>query len=301
MHDVSASLRGMAPQRAAATVRSDEATGMAEEHEVVRTAAAGPAGAPDGGAAEQTHPGQRPPITPDITFDNGLDGGSTSDNNIGAGPDSIVVMRNSRFKVMSKTGDTLFGPVNNNSIFAGQNEVQQVALSGYTTDGTAYRLGYDGDASVPITRGQNDTQAGIQAAIMGGNEQQQIALTGFTGDASYTLGYDGAQSAPLVHGVNHTAAAIQAALNGTSEVQTVSLGSASSYRLTYAGQTTVPIVKGSNDTPAGIQNALQGGNEVQQVTFANFDATRDDLDHWHGSQRRHGADTPEDRWTQVMC
>ena len=59
-----------------------------------------------------------------VSFDNGLNGGSTSDNNIAAGPDQVVSMRNSQFKVMSKTGETLFGPVNNNSIFSGTNEVQ---------------------------------------------------------------------------------------------------------------------------------------------------------------------------------
>ena len=57
-------------------------------------------------------------------------------------------MRNSQFKVMTKTGETLLGPVNNNSIFAGTNEVQQVALTGYTTDGASYRLNYGGAESV---------------------------------------------------------------------------------------------------------------------------------------------------------
>ncbi len=33
-----------------------------------------------------------------------------------------------------------------------------------------------------------------------------------------------------------------------------------------------PIVKGANDTPQGIQNALMGGNEVQTITFTNFNA-----------------------------
>ncbi len=274
VHDVSDSLRGLAPQPATKVVglsEEERAEGVAEGNEAEHAAAAVVPGTPDLGAAEQTAFGARPAIAPAITFDNGLNGGSTSDNNIGAGPDSIVVMRNSQFKVMSKTGDTLFGPVNNNSIFAGTNEVQQVALTGYTTDGTSYRLGYDGDSSVPITRGQNNTAAGIQAAIMGGNEQQQIALTGFTGTSSYALGYDGAQSGPLVRGTNHTAAGILAALNGTSEVQTVAPG-AGDFLLTFNGQTTAPIVRGANDTGAGIANALQGGNEVQQVVFSNFNA-----------------------------
>jgi hypothetical protein len=275
VHDVSDSLRGLARQPATKVIglsEAERAEAVAEGNEVERAGAAPRAGmAADDGGVEQTAFGPRPAIAPAITFDNGLNGGSTSDNNIGAGPDSIVVMRNSQFRVMSKTGTTLLGPLNNNSIFAGTNELQQVALSGYTTDGASYRLGYDGDTSVPITRGQNNTAAGIQAAIMGGNEQQQIALTGFTGTSSYTLGYDGAQSVPLVRGTNHTQAAISAALNGTSEVQTVAPG-AGDFRLTFNGQTTAPIVRGANDTAAGIANALQGGNEVQQVTFANFNA-----------------------------
>jgi|GEM_PF-1067433 len=275
VHDLSDSLRGMAPQRATTLAAAEPAAeGMSEAHEIESSRAAAPNPfVPDGGAAEQTSFGSRPPITPDITFDNGLNGGSTSDNNIAAGPDSIVVMRNSQFKVMSKTGATLLGPLNNNSVFAGTNEVQQVALSGFASDGASYRLGYDGDASVPIVHGQNDTAAGIQAAIQGGNEQQQISLTDFSGSDAYTLGYDGARSAPLTRGSTHTAAGILAALNGTSEVQTVAVAG-SSYRLGYGGESTVPIVRGQNDTAAGIQNALQGGNEIQQVTFTDFDATK---------------------------
>src|SRR3954469_7637052 len=101
--------------------------------------------------------GPRPAIPAAVSFDNGLNGGSTSDNNIAAGPDAIVVMRNSQFRVMSKTGGTLLGPVNNNSIFAGTNEVQQVALA---NDPAPYRLDYGGALTVPVTRGQNNTQAG---------------------------------------------------------------------------------------------------------------------------------------------
>src|SRR6201999_3704349 len=73
VHDVSSSLRGMAPQRATALDPAQPATGMSEEHEVV-TASRSPkgVGVPDRGAAEQTKMGPRAPITPDITFDNGL-------------------------------------------------------------------------------------------------------------------------------------------------------------------------------------------------------------------------------------
>ena len=275
MHDRSASLRGLAPQPAEAPVSEEvleRAAGMSQGTEIEQRDVAAQPGLPDAGEAEQTAFGPRPAIAPAISFDNGLNGGSTSDNNIGAGPDSIVVMRNSQFKVMSKTGDTLLGPVNNNSIFAGTNEVQQVALSGYSADGASYRLNYSGAESVPITRGQNNTAAGIQAALQGGNEQQQVALTGYTADgASYRLKYGDAVSTPFVRGTNHTAAAILTALNGPSEVQTVA-PTGDQYTLRYLGHDTIPIVRGQNDTPAGIQNALQGGNEVQTVTFANFNA-----------------------------
>jgi hypothetical protein len=279
VHDVSDSLSGMAAQPAGpdtSAIDEARAEGVSQGNELSENRATGSHAVADAGSAEQTAFGPRPAITPEADFDNGLNGGSTSDNNIAAGPDTIVVMRNSQFKVMSKTGATLLGPLNNNSIFAGVNEVQQVALTDYTTNGAAYRLGYDGDLSVPVTRGQNNTAAGIQAAIQGGNEQQQIALTGFTGTSSYALGYDGAQSVPFVRGTNHTAAAILTALDGPSEVQTVALSGydtdGDSYRINFAGQSTIPIVRGANDTAAGIQNALQGGNEVQQVSFSNFNA-----------------------------
>jgi hypothetical protein len=90
-------------------------------------------------------------------------------------------MRNSQFKIMSKTGATLLGPVNNNCMFAGTNEVQAVGLSGYTADGAAYRLHHDGAQSAPFVRGTNhhDTPAGIQNALQGGNEVQQVTFANF--------------------------------------------------------------------------------------------------------------------------
>src|SRR5262249_54171173 len=140
-----------------------------------------------------------------------------------------------------------------------------------TADGAAYRLDYDGAQSVPITRGQNNTTAGIQAALQGGNEQQQIALSDYTGTAAYSLKYGDTTSVPFVRRTNHTAAAILAALNGPSEVETVA-PTGDSYTLSYGGQASTPIVKGQNDTQQGIQNALLGGNEVQTVAFSNFNA-----------------------------
>ena len=64
----------------------------------------------------------------------------------------------------------------------GVSEVQNVALTGYTTDGNSYTLRYNGNDTVPITRGQNNTAAGIQAAIQGGSEQQAVTLGSFNGD-----------------------------------------------------------------------------------------------------------------------
>src|SRR6185369_3393913 len=91
VHDVSDSLSGLAPQPATKVMglsEQERAESVAEGNETERAAAADPL-VPDGGAAEQTAFGTRPAIAPAITFDNGLNGGSTSDNNIGAGPDSI--------------------------------------------------------------------------------------------------------------------------------------------------------------------------------------------------------------------
>ncbi len=61
---------------------------------------------------------------------------------------------------------------------SGRNEVQAVALSGYSGS-DSYRLTWDGHHSVPITRGQNDTTLGIQTAIQGGNEVQTLTFANF--------------------------------------------------------------------------------------------------------------------------
>ena len=279
VHDVSAPLRDFSHPPTAAPAASAAMNGKttAPAHRASAESLSGSAPAPSSSqSVEQTTFGPRPPLPTVANFDNGLNGGSTSDNNIAAGPDSIVVMRNSQFKVMTKTGATVFGPVNNNSVFAGTNTIEQVALDGDTTSGDSYRLRYNEAQSVPIVHGQNDTAAGIQAAIQGGNEQQQVSLTGYTGTDSYTLTYDGVHSVPFVRDTNNTATAITTALNGVSEEQTISLTgddkNGDSYALRYHGHKSTPIVRGQNDTPAGIQNALQGGNEVQTIAFSNFDS-----------------------------
>ncbi len=155
------------------------------------------------------------------------------------------------------------------------NENQRVGLFGYDTDGDSFTLTQNGQTTVPIVRGQNNTTAGISAALQGGNEQQQVILTGNDnpGD-SFTLTSGANTTVPFVRGTNQTQAAIQNALQGISEVQTVALTSydaGDSFTMTYnGGAASQPIVSGQNNTQQGIQNALQGGNEVQTITLTNF-------------------------------
>ena len=109
IHDRSESLRGLAAQPVVAAPSAE--VGLSEGNEIEsRQPWARNPGSRTTAASSRPSFGPRPAIPAAISFDNGLNGGSTSDNNIAAGPDSIVVMRNSQFKVMSKTGDTLLGP-----------------------------------------------------------------------------------------------------------------------------------------------------------------------------------------------
>ena len=155
------------------------------------------------------------------------------------------------------------------------NEVQRVDLTSFDTDGDSFVLTQNGQNTIPIVRGANNTTAGISAALQGGNEQQQVLLTGYDNNGdSFTLTHGANTSPAFVRGTNYTQAAIQTALQGTAEVQTVSLSNYTvdgrEYRLTYNGNQTTPIVRGQNNTAAGIQNALQGGNDVQVVTLTGF-------------------------------
>ncbi len=150
-------------------------------------------------------------------------------------------------------------------------------------DGNSFTLTQNGQTTVPIVRGANNTTAGISNALAGGNEQQQVLLTGNDRDGdSFTLTYNGNTTAPLIRGTNYTNNAagqtnVQRALQGATEVQTVSLVSfnadGDSYTLTYNGNTAPSvIVRGQNNTTAGIQNAIMGGNEQQQITLTGFNA-----------------------------
>jgi hypothetical protein len=123
------------------------------------------------------------------------------------GPDSTTI-----------TNGTTYTATGIQTALQGVSEVQQVALSGYDTDGDTYTLTYDGNDSVPITRGQNNTAAGIQAAIQGGNESQAMTTTGFVAaTSSYQIQYNGNNSVTLgVGGLAINTANVQAAITGIS-------------------------------------------------------------------------------------
>ena len=120
LHDVLTSLRDVDHARGAIEREGrrerGEGVGNSEENESELSPVAFES-VPDGGTVEQTSYGPRAALLPVASFNSGLNG--ALDNNIGVGPNNLVAMINSRFKVMTKTGATTFGPVNNNSIFSG--------------------------------------------------------------------------------------------------------------------------------------------------------------------------------------
>ncbi len=148
----------------------------------------------------------------------------------------------------------------------GVNEVQQVALTGYDTDGDSYTLNFGGADTVPITRGQNNTAAGIQAALQGGNEQQQVAFTGFNGaTSSFQVQIGGASSAVIGSGgLAYTAAGIAAAVNaipGFAGTVTSNNPNNGGFTLTFSGasaNTDVPSIAIINLTcPAACSDAVR--------------------------------------------
>src|SRR4051812_47963043 len=77
IHDRSESLRGLAAQRVVAAPNVE--VGMSEGNEIESATAAAQPGIPDAeSSVEQTEFGPRPAIPAAISFDNGLNGGSTS-------------------------------------------------------------------------------------------------------------------------------------------------------------------------------------------------------------------------------
>ncbi|KPF48707.1 hypothetical protein IP87_12040 [beta proteobacterium AAP121] len=73
-------------------------------------------------------------------------------------------------------------------------EVQQAALTGYTTNGQQFVLRYNGADSAPIVRGTNFTAAGIQAAVQaipGWPAGGTVSISTLT-DTGFTIGFGGA-------------------------------------------------------------------------------------------------------------
>ena len=88
-------------------------------------------------------------------------------------------------------------------------------LTGYDVNGDSYTLTYKGATSVPIVRGQNNTPAGIAAALVGGNESQQVTLGSFNAATQSFQVAVGATTSPIVFGLGGqavSAANLQAAI-----------------------------------------------------------------------------------------
>jgi hypothetical protein len=119
-------------------------------------------------------------------------------------------------------------------------EVQNVILASYDTNGDAYRLTYRGASSVPIIRGQNNTTAGITAALVGGNESQQVTLGSFNATTqSFQLAV-GATTSPTVFGLGGvaiTAANLQAAITAITGIGTATVTGAGNtgFTVTFVG------------------------------------------------------------------
>ena len=119
-------------------------------------------------------------------------------------------------------------------------EVQNVILASYDTDGDSYRLTYQGASTVPIVRGQNNTAAGITAALIGGNESQQVTLGSFNATTqSFQLAVGGTTS-PTVFGfggVPVNAANLQAAISAITGIGTATVTGAGNtgFTVTFGG------------------------------------------------------------------
>jgi hypothetical protein len=76
------------------------------------------------------------------------------------------------------------------------NEIQMGVLRGFTTDGLQFRIGYNGNLSVPIVRGGNYSVAGIKAAIEGiaGWPAGATVTASTVGDGAFTLTFGGSFS-----------------------------------------------------------------------------------------------------------
>ena len=127
-------------------------------------------------------------------------------------------------------------------VLSGQ-EVQNVVLASYDTNGDSYRLTYQGASSVPIVRGQNNTAAGITAALVGGNESQQVTLTSFAAATQSFQIAVGATTSPTVFGLGGqavTAANLQTAITAITGAGTATVSGAGNggFTVTFGGTLT---------------------------------------------------------------
>lgn len=86
------------------------------------------------------------------------------------------------------------------------NEVQMAALTGFTSNGQQFRLGFNGNLSAPIVRGANFTAAGIKAAIEGiaGWPAGGIVTVSQPADTGFTMTFGGTLAGTNVAGLTLT-------------------------------------------------------------------------------------------------
>ncbi|HSL12122.1 MAG TPA: hypothetical protein VLA82_12475, partial [Actinomycetota bacterium] len=214
-----------------------------------------------------------------------------SDTPCGGSQGDITMVGNLIFRSSDGSHNVPFADLNRACETSG-NENQRVNLEGFDEDGDSFRLSFQGNQTIPIVRGQNNTTAGIDAALEGGNEQQVVSLTGYdTNGESFQLSLGGNTSIPIVRGTNNTTAGIQQALLGVDEVQTLTLNNFvaadDSFTITLPGVGTSSVLGegGAAVSAANIQAAINGiagfpggvtvsgsGNGPYTITFAGASA-----------------------------
>jgi hypothetical protein len=199
------------------------------------------------------------------------------------GSQGDVIVHGNLFIVSKESTHSIpYGDLNRACETAGTNSIQRISLLDFNQAGDSYTLRFGGNDTVPIVWGQNNTTAGVVAALQGGNELNTISLSNFNVDGnSYTLNLGGNNTVPITRGQNNTAAGVQAALQGGNEQQQVILTgftTGSSYTLQMGGQTSsVQLVGGTNHNAATIQGILLGVDEQQTVSFGGaFNPTTGD-------------------------
>jgi hypothetical protein len=155
------------------------------------------------------------------------------------------------------------------------NEAQWDELTGYDAGGDSFTLNYGGVDTVPIVRGQNNTAAGIQNALQGGNETQTATLTGFDQTAqSFQISLNGNTSPAFGLGGtaisrNSLAAAISSLMGCAQSCATVANGAGNGgFNVTFNGtlaNTDVPalaIVNCTGTCTASARTTAQGGKAL---------------------------------------